>query len=295
MAHSYNSNATARPRRAAAIAMMLMLAGLSACGETTPVAGSSPVAADELREPSVFASAGGVLDLLVIAKSAPLLQFAPWQSTGWVYEICPRTSDDQRSCPVVPAHGDLYGGARLQLSPGDVLKIRLLNQLPRNPAASSQAGGNSFLALNPTNIHTHGMLVSPRYATPADPTWGDNVFLYNFNSANGAPDLDSNLHGTAVFDVVDYSIAIPASHPSGLYWFHPHVHGISEQQISAGLAGIITIGRVSDYALARAPRGRSPAETLPARHLILIRRSPSILPPASCGESSMPRRTQPTT
>jgi L-ascorbate oxidase len=113
------------------------------------------------------------------------------------------------------------------------------------------------------------MLVSPRYATPADPTWGDNVFVYNFNSANGAPDPDSNLHGTAVFDVVDYNIPIPESHPSGLYWFHPHVHGISAQQISAGLAGIITVGRVSDYAFTRGSGGAYLTDTLPTRHLIL--------------------------
>jgi len=269
MTHSNKGNAPASRRRIGALAILLVLTELSSCSERTPVAGTPIPAADELREPPVFASANGVLDLLVIARAAPLFQFAPYRPTAWVYEICPRTSDDARSCPARSARGDLYGGARLQLSPGDVLKIRLINQLPAHPAASGQAGGDSFLDLNPTNLHTHGLLVSPRYATPADPTWGDNVFIYTFNSANGAPDPDSNLHGTALFDAADYSVAIPASHPSGLYWFHPHVHGISAQQISAGLAGIITIGRVSDYAFSRRRSGVDVADTLPTRHLIL--------------------------
>jgi len=44
------------------------------------------------------------------------------------------------------------------LSPGDLLKIRLVNQLPPDPAAAHwQDDGNAFLALNPTNLHTHGM------------------------------------------------------------------------------------------------------------------------------------------
>jgi FtsP/CotA-like multicopper oxidase with cupredoxin domain len=269
MGHSRKDNALGSPSRTAALATLLVLAGASSCDKTTPVAAPPTAAVDELREPPVFASAHGVLDLLVIAKATTLSQFSPYQPTGWVYEICARTSDDARSCPALPAPGDLYGGARLQLSPGDLLKIRLINQLPRNPAVYDPASGDAFLALNPTNLHTHGMLVSPRYATSADPTWGDNVFIYNFNSENGAPDSDSNLHGTALFDAVDYSITIPASHPSGLYWFHPHVHGISAQQISAGLSGIITVGQVSDYALTRAPRGADPSDTLPIRHLIL--------------------------
>lgn len=90
MGHSYKSDAPACPRRTAAITVLLVLAGLSSCGETTPGAGTAPATApDELREPPVFASANGVLDLLVIAKAAPILQFAPYQSTGWVYRNLP--------------------------------------------------------------------------------------------------------------------------------------------------------------------------------------------------------------
>ena len=83
------------------------------------------------------------------------------------------------------------------------------------------------------------------------------MFQFNFNSTNGTPEPGSNLHGTARFDVVDYSLVIPPSHPSGLDWFHPHVHGISEHQISAGLSGIITIGQISDYAIDIGPQADS--------------------------------------
>jgi hypothetical protein len=45
--------------------------------------------------------------------------------------------------------------------------------------------------MNPTNIHTHGMLVSPHYPTKAEPNYGDNVYVYvcvyTLNSANGVP------------------------------------------------------------------------------------------------------------
>jgi FtsP/CotA-like multicopper oxidase with cupredoxin domain len=45
----------------------------------------------------------------------------------------------------------------------------------------------------------------------------------------------------------DYSVTIPKNHPSGLFWIHSHIHGISLNQISSGLSGTITVGNVGDY------------------------------------------------
>ncbi|CCE07534.1 putative multicopper oxidase [Bradyrhizobium sp. STM 3843] len=53
-------------------------------------------------------------------------------------------------------------------------------------------------------------------------------------------------HGPIVMDTVDYSITIPSNHPSGLFWFHPHVHGIALNQLVSGMSGLITIGSVGD-------------------------------------------------
>ncbi len=252
-----------------------LLACLAACGQVNITAQSgapptgSPASLDELREPPVFNSTQGILDLLVIAKAATITQFAPHAPTGLVYEICRRPSDGSNECPAAAVDADAYGGTRLQLSQGDVLRLHLVNRLPANPALHTADPQEDFLKLNPTNIHLHGMLVSPRYATPDDATWGDNVFVYNFNSANGTPAQGSDLHGTVLLDTVDYQIPIPSSHPSGLFWFHPHVHGISQDQITAGLSGIITVGQVSDYACGGVSCGAGNQNLPPVRHLIL--------------------------
>jgi L-ascorbate oxidase len=247
-----------------------LAAGLIACGQVAVTSQSGTTAApDELREPATISSSNGILDLLVIAKAEKIAQFAPYQATGLVYEICTRPSDGANQCPANQSGANHYGGTRLQLSAGDLLRVHLVNQLSPNPALYSPEPAEDFLQLNPTNIHLHGMLVSPRYATTDDATWGDNVFVYNFNSANGAPTPGSNLHGTVVFDALDYRIPIPSSHPSGLFWFHPHVHGISEDQISAGLSGIITVGQVGDYACSGGPCSAANQVVPPLRHLIL--------------------------
>jgi FtsP/CotA-like multicopper oxidase with cupredoxin domain len=42
-------------------------------------------------------------------------------------------------------------------------------------------------------------------------------------------------------DPFEYRIQIPKSQPPGLYWYHPHVHGFSEQQILGGASGALIV------------------------------------------------------
>lgn len=225
------------------------------------------VHANELSEPSVFASdkSSKVLDLLMIAKPAPIDALPG--VTGWVYEICERKYSIGNACLPKKTNPNPYGGARLQLNAGDTLKVHFVNKLPPIPESRHKdEPGEAFLIHNPSNIHTHGLLVSPSKPLPSDknPKYGDNIFVLTFNSANGQPDIGSSfhMHGDVQTDATDYQIAIPEHHPSGLYWFHPHAHGIALNQISAGLSGIITIGDVSDY-MPHLPAG------IKTRHLIL--------------------------
>lgn len=92
-------------------------------------------------------------------------------------------------------------GPTLRVRPGDRLEIQLANNL----------GGRD------TNLHVHGMHVSPEGN-------GDNIFIH----------VGDN-------EVFNYSYQIPANHPSGLYWYHPHFHGDSRDQVQAGLAGAIIV------------------------------------------------------
>lgn len=91
-------------------------------------------------------------------------------------------------------------GPTLRIRAGDVLVIRLVNNLAR-----------------PTNLHVHGLHVSPEGN-------GDNVFI----------SVDPG--GT-----FDYEYKLPADHPPGVYWYHPHLHGLVADQIFAGLFGAIVV------------------------------------------------------
>ena len=72
------------------------------------------------------------------------------------------------------------------------------------------------------------MIVQPRAPTLGDQTFGDFVFVQIYNSANGMPvPQATQQHGSNKMDYADYRIDIPANHPSGQFWFHPHIHGLA--------------------------------------------------------------------
>lgn len=68
-----------------------------------------------------------------------------------------------------------------------------------------------------TNLHFHGLHVSPEGNS-------DNFMLHV-------------LPGQTQI----YSLALPATHPGGTFWYHPHIHGNSANQVSRGLAGPIVV------------------------------------------------------
>ena len=242
--------------------------------------------AGNFREPPVFASRKGVLDILMIAKAKPVdaINFmppgasTPIHPTGWVYEICYRNQALNNRCLPTKSTSSEFGGIRLALQPGDTLKIRLVNRLPTQDPNKVWHYWNSELVeptpdpngvnlpLTPTNLHTHGLVVQARAGTNTDPTWGDNIYVDIYNPANGQPVPQMMDHGEVVTSgVLDYVIKIPPNEPSGADWFHPHVHGITSDSLSSGLAGIITIGKHGSYL----SDGKRAFPKNQVRHLIL--------------------------
>ncbi|MFV0462408.1 MAG: multicopper oxidase family protein [Nostocoides sp.] len=91
-------------------------------------------------------------------------------------------------------------GPTLRIRPGDTLAITLDNALDR-----------------PTNLHTHGLHVSPEGNS-------DNPFRM-----------------VAAGKWADYDIVVPADHPTGTFWYHPHHHGMVAEQVFNGLLGAIIV------------------------------------------------------
>src|SRR5260370_33903915 len=43
-----------------------------------------------------------------------------------------------------------------------------------------------------------------------------------------------------------YSVHFPADEPPGLYWYHPHVHGLAEAAVQGGASGVIIGGGIAN-------------------------------------------------
>lgn len=217
-------------------------------------------------DPPTFTSSNHLLDLLIIAEPKTI-SLGESHPTAWVFEVCNIADAKDDQCPPDSRAVADYGGVRLQVYPGDHLRMRLVNHLPPAPADAAYAHGSDammsgMLAANPVNIHTHGLIVEPRKADSTDRTYGDYVYVLGYPAGKLPSMVDPD--ETATDKPIQYDIYIPSNHPPGIYWFHPHVHGLTINQISEGLSGIITIGSVSDYA--SPPTGLS---TIPTRYLVL--------------------------
>lgn len=206
--------------------------------------------AQDSFNPQSFSSSNHLLDLLLIARSQKI-QLGSFTPTAWIYEVCQTSVAVNDQCPADSRTVAAYKGVVLQLQPGDHLRMKLVNHLPPVPADAEHAHSpdammNEILKDNPTNIHTHGLIVEPREADVSDPTYGDYVYVVGYPSGK----LPSMMHPdlTATDQPIQYDIYIPPNHPAGLFFFHPHVHGLGVNQISEGLEGLLVIGSIQDVA-----------------------------------------------
>ncbi|HEX6036495.1 multicopper oxidase family protein [Longimicrobium sp.] len=76
-----------------------------------------------------------------------------------------------------------------------------------------------------TNSHYHGLVVTP------NPAGGDNVTHVRIDRGGRR----------------SYNFPVPAGHTEGMFWYHPHPHGISSSQVAGGLSGALLVGSVTSY------------------------------------------------
>lgn len=177
-----------------------------------------PRAGDTVGEPADLHSKDGVLELTLIARDAK-------QNDG-------RT----RYCFV---DGEGHESPNLRVHPGDLVVIHLKNAmtnlgLPGSASLNSGSAGSepmhmqamqgactsgTVMDLLSTNLHFHGLTIPPAcheddvLKTIVEP--GDPPFTYRFR--------------------------IPEDEPPGLYWYHPHIHGFSKQQVLGGASGALIV------------------------------------------------------
>lgn len=116
-------------------------------------------------------------------------------------------------------------GNSIYVNPGDSIKIDLTNHLnPDDPSDNNgKKGVNQPAHFNTTNLHFHGLHVSP------------------------STDLHTNISSDDVLMTVapngkhSWCVQLPEFHAPGTHWYHAHLHGATGLQVAKGMAGAIII------------------------------------------------------
>ena len=182
-----------------------------------------------VEEPPDLHSKNGVLDVHLTAYDAP-------QSDGATLY-----------CFV---DGEGHQSPNLRAHPGDLVVLHLRNAMttPEGNAGAAHAHQHAAMtqecssaAMTPfsTNLHFHGLTIPPTCHV-------DDVLKTSL--APGDPEFE-------------YRFRIPADEPPGLYWYHPHIHGFSKQQLLGGASGALIIEGIE--------RAKKEVAGLPERVLII--------------------------
>jgi FtsP/CotA-like multicopper oxidase with cupredoxin domain len=215
--------------RARALACACMLVALAPVGCVTgPPASehpnrstevcSRPAAGSMVEEPEDLRSQNGVLKVDLSVHN----EVQPNGTTRFCYVLA-----DGSQSPT------------LRLKPGDLLVLNLKNELSDptsvrgahkreplhskpghgKPGGASDPCNSGTMTLTSANLHFHGLSV-PAVCHQDD-------VLHTSIQPTDPP--------------FEYRFRIPDDQPSGLYWYHPHIHGFSGPQVVGGASGALIV------------------------------------------------------
>src|SRR5580698_4759958 len=170
-----------------------------------------PAAAGVVEEPEDLRSENGVLKVDLTVRNER-------QPDGTV-RFCYLLADGAQS-------------PTLRLKPGDLLILRLKNSLVDTESSK------------PTIAHAHGA-----HVTGSDPCKSGVMSLTSANLHFHGLSIPPVCHQDEVFKTsvqptdppFEYRFRIPANEPSGLSWYHPHIHGFSSKQVLGGASGALIV------------------------------------------------------
>jgi len=183
-----------------------------------------------------------------ITLSTPFAQPPVITSNGGVINV-PLVVSMIGGTQQIRAYNGNVPGPTIKVKAGDRLGIRLFNQLPANPGGLLDFYGKPNEMSNPhgfnsTNLHTHGLHVSPLSFDPcAQRPAGPGNAVQNGPVGSGCSLVASDdvLIEVKPGQMQQYCIEIPSFHAPGTHWYHAHKHGSTAMQLAQGLAGVLIV------------------------------------------------------
>jgi len=139
-------------------------------------------------------------------------------------------------CYIYMYQGQQVEAPTLRLNPGDQLILNLTDSIsaPYGPKHTP---------------HMHGATKSSGVKPADDPCLGTEVMPSSTNLHFHGLNVPPVCHQDDVINTLlqtgdppfQYSIQIPSNEPPGLYWYHPHPHGYTTNQVIGGASGAIVV------------------------------------------------------
>ncbi len=199
-----------------ALALLCLLLSAGAHAHSGPPDGCPrPSPGSAVPEPRDLRSHDGVLRVELTIRSTP--------AANGSMHYCYLLADGSQS-------------PTLRLHPGELLDLHLINALTEPPAqpgsaphamqmdidlghAAADPCNRGLMSATSTNLHFHGLTVPARCHQ-------DEVLRTSIQPSDPP---------------FEYKFRIPPQEPPGLYWYHPHIHGFSSQQVLGGASGAMII------------------------------------------------------
>lgn len=221
-----------------AFAMLVVVAQSFAFAQTaTPTA--APAAVKPVANPCPRFAAGSV-----VHQPAALFSQNGTLSVQFSYQTTTDSAGRTLFCFMTPSGLE---NPTMHVKPGDHLIVTVTNNTPAQPltmALNPPNCGATKMGNSSLNIHYHGTNTSPTCHQ-------DEVIKTIINSG----------------ETFQYNVAFPANEPPGLYWYHPHVHGIADQAVLGGGSGALVVDGIQNV---------QPAVSGLRHRIIVIRDQPQV-------------------
>ncbi|WP_051340797.1 multicopper oxidase family protein [Azospirillum halopraeferens] len=210
-----------RPGRALAPAALLALAlaaPTAALADTAErlLANPSEIPIERPTRPRMTTNAEGEAVVRMVPGGEALLDLNVVLSNPETTRIFNPSTNSYDKVSLRTYNGKLVAPT-IRVQPGETVRINLNNRLKAETCVVPDGNINTPHCFNNTNLHAHGLWVSPTGNS-------DNVLL------TVEPGVS-----------FQHEYNIPADHPAGIYWYHPHVHGSTALQVAGGMGGALIV------------------------------------------------------
>ena len=133
----------------------------------------------------------------------------------------------------------------LHVHPGDTLVLNLTNLVPEGTGEMPQMSGMDMSRVGEDGCGAMAMT--------------DASVNLHYHGTNTAPvcHQDEVIHTIVnTGETFHYAVHFPKNEPPGLYWYHPHIHGISTAAVQGGATGVLIVEGIENVnpAVARLPQ-----------------------------------------